>query len=227
VYYLAINFNSSFAASAGPKYTEVKIVSHTDTSQPSVMKYSFVPSVVSLNLGDTVKWINTDKINHTITSVFFNSHIIYPQSSGKFPSSFSYTLTRPGIYVYTDRLNPVSAGVVYVNASETQRELVPTSINGKPDIRVEMPRNAAYKNDLGTFFIPSFLNTSQGAKVTWSNKDYIPHTATAIDGSFDTQTILTGQSITKVMNSTGIHLYYCEIHPWMMAIIDVTKSSQG
>lgn len=71
-----------------------------------------------------------------------------------------------------------------------QRELISTFTNSGPDIQVELPQNAAYRNTLGSFFIPSLLDSLVGAKITWTNKDYIPHTASAADGSFDTGPIL-------------------------------------
>ncbi|MGG6460959.1 MAG: hypothetical protein ACM3JQ_05990 [Candidatus Eiseniibacteriota bacterium] len=222
---LEITVPYSYQALATPKAIEIKIIAiSTNTSQPSETRFQFIPPTILIKKGDTVKWVNEDKSNHTISSIFFKSDIIYPTDS-KNSSTFNYTFIRPGIYVYIDRVHPSTGGVVYVNSTETQRELVPTSQNVGPDVRVEMPQNSAYQNALGSFFIPSFLNVSEGVKVTWTNKDYIPHTATAADGSFDTKPILTGKSVSKVMKTPGVYAYYCKIHPWMIAAIQVTKSS--
>jgi plastocyanin len=223
---LTINFNSSYNALASTKKSIVieALENSVTDSQPPIKNYRFVPSVVSVNLGDTVNWINTDKINHTVTSIFFSSEILNPQISKISPSSFNYTFIRPGIYIYLDRLHPSTVGIVYANATETQRELVPTSTNARPNIRVEMPQNAAYRNNLGSFFIPSLLNSQEGNKIIWTNKDYIPHTATAADGSFDTGPILNGQSVSKILNVPGTHSYYCEIHPWMIGMIHITEA---
>jgi plastocyanin len=225
---LEITVPYSFQALATSKPIEVKITAVpilTNMSQSSEMRFQFIPPTILIKKGDTVKWVNEGKSDHTISSIFFKSDIIYPAGSKRYSSTFNYTFNRPGIYVYIDRLHPSTGGVVYVNSSETQRELIPTSQNVGLDVRVEMPQNSAYQNALGSFFIPSFLNVSEGVKVTWTNKDYIPHTATAADGSFDTKPVLTGKSVSEVMKTPGVYAYYCKIHPWMIATIQVTQNS--
>jgi plastocyanin len=86
-----------------------------------------------------------------------------------------------------------------------------------------MPQNAAYKNNYGAFFVPASIQVPVGTKVTWSNKDYVAHTATSADGStFDTKTILPGTSLTLTLQHKGVFPYYCKIHPWMMGTILVS-----
>jgi plastocyanin len=201
------------------------VASKGKVAEVKISAVQFIPPTISIKNGDTVKWMNEDKINHTISSIFFKSNVISPAGSKKYASTFNYTFNRPGIYVYFDRLHPSTGGVVYVNSSETQRGLIPTSFNAGPNVKVEMPQNSAYLNTLGSFFIPSFLNVTEGVKVTWTNKDYIPHTATAADGSFDTKPVLSGKSVTEVMKTPGVYAYYCEIHPWMLGAVQITKTS--
>jgi plastocyanin len=227
------SLNTGLMTVGNSKDPEIKITAkyNNSTTQPSSSTRSnsiFLPTVISLKNDDIVKWINYDKFNHTVSSIFFQSNIIYPkasQSANSTSSVFTYNFSRPGVYVYIDKFHPNIGGVIYVNTSESQRELIPTSANFLTDVKVEMPQNSAYQNKLGSFFIPSFVNVSKGVKVTWTNKDYIPHTATAADGSFDTKPMLTGQSVSEIINATGISAYYCKIHPWMIGIIQVTKAA--
>jgi plastocyanin len=180
------------------------------------------PSILYLHKGDTVKWINNDNVNHSITSLLFNSGILLPKASGHGPSTFSYTFNQDGTVAYVDSLHPFLGGVIYVDVPTTQRELISTTMPFI-NVKVEMPQNAAYKNNYGAFFVPASIQVPVGTKVTWSNKDYVAHTATSADGStFDTKTILPGTSLTLTLQHKGIFPYYCKIHPWMMGTILVS-----
>ena len=180
------------------------------------------PSILYLHKGDTVTWVNNDNVNHSITSLLFNSGILLPKASGHGPSTFSYTFNQDGTVVYVDSLHPFLGGVIYVDVPITQRELISTTMPFV-NVKVEIPQNAAYKNNYGAFFVPTSIQVPGGAKVTWSNKDYVAHTATSADGStFDTKTILPGTSLTLTLQHNGVFPYYCKIHPWMMGTILVS-----
>jgi plastocyanin len=70
-------------------------------------------------------------------------------------------------------------------------------------------------------FTPGNLRIPLGASVTWTNLDTAPHTATAIDGSWDTGSINNGDRRTLTFNKAGIFDYYCSIHPTMKARLEV------
>ncbi|MEP7158034.1 MAG: plastocyanin/azurin family copper-binding protein, partial [Chloroflexota bacterium] len=61
-----------------------------------------------------------------------------------------------------------------------------------------------------------------GALVTWTNHEEASvHTVTAVDGSFDSGSMATGQSFSHVFNTPGEFEYFCGPHPWMRAKIMV------
>jgi plastocyanin len=64
-----------------------------------------------------------------------------------------------------------------------------------------------------------------GTKITWSNGDDSPHTATAADdaqrGAFDTQVIKKGKSATITFGKPGTYAYICDLHPFMKGSIVV------
>ncbi|HET7390957.1 MAG TPA: hypothetical protein VFJ51_09055, partial [Nitrososphaeraceae archaeon] len=126
------------------------------------------PSILYLHKGDTVRWVNNDNVNHSITSLLFNSGILLPKASGHGPSTFSYTFNQDGTVVYVDSLHPFLGGVIYVDVPTTQRELISTTMSFV-NVKVEMPQNAAYKNNYGAFFVPASIQVPIGTKVTWSN----------------------------------------------------------
>jgi plastocyanin len=184
----------------------------------------FSPSRVIAQSGDSVKWVNDDTVGHTVTAVKFNSGLIWPQGSTYGPSSYSRLFDKPGTYAYFCQIHPYMSGVVYAGVQETERILNSTiGSTHFEDVKVEMPQGTAYTNNYGPFFIPSYAIVPVDARVTWSNKDYVAHTATAVDGSFDTQPVLPGSSITLAIDhAPGTISYYCKIHPWMQGTIQIT-----
>lgn len=72
--------------------------------------------------------------------------------------------------------------------------------------------------DIASFeFSVAELNVEVGDTITWTNKDGAPHTATALDGSWTTQTLKKGESETiTVIAGMGLE-YRCNIHRNMKA----------
>ena len=70
-------------------------------------------------------------------------------------------------------------------------------------------------------FQPAELTVSRGDTVVWNNTDFVPHTATARDGSWDSKSVAAGGSWRFVANTPGRHEYYCTFHPTMKGSIDV------
>jgi plastocyanin len=72
----------------------------------------------------------------------------------------------------------------------------------------------------GFAFQPETLTIDQGATVTWSNSDDVPHTATAEDGSFNVS-LSAGGSGSHTFDESGSFAYACTIHPPMTAEVTV------
>ncbi|MDT7858611.1 MAG: cupredoxin family copper-binding protein [Candidatus Aenigmarchaeota archaeon] len=64
-------------------------------------------------------------------------------------------------------------------------------------------------------FNPETIKIKVGDTVRWTNKDSVPHTATADDGSFDTGYLSYGKSKSITFSKSGTYDYYCIPHPWM------------
>ena len=56
------------------------------------------------------------------------------------------------------------------------------------------------------------ITIKAGTKVTWTNQDSAPHTATADNGSWDSGTLQKGQSFSFTFNKPGLVKYYCAFH---------------
>ncbi len=67
---------------------------------------------------------------------------------------------------------------------------------------------------------PARLAVHVGDTVVWVNKDVIPHTATAADKRFDSQTIAAGASWRLTIEAKGATDYTCLFHPTMTGRIE-------
>jgi plastocyanin len=70
-------------------------------------------------------------------------------------------------------------------------------------------------------FAPAELHVRRGERITWVNKDLVPHSATAKDKSFDSRSIAAGASWSTVVTHTGHIPYACTFHPTMVATLVV------
>ena len=72
-------------------------------------------------------------------------------------------------------------------------------------------------------FRPAKLSVPVGRKVTWINRDDVPHTATSAvkPKAFDSGTLDTDDRFSHVFTAPGTYEYYCAVHPRMTAQIIV------
>ncbi len=73
----------------------------------------------------------------------------------------------------------------------------------------------------GMRFTPATLALNPGDKVTWINKDLVPHTATAVSKAFDSGVIAAGASWTYTVREEGSSAYVCLFHPTMQGTLIV------
>ena len=70
-------------------------------------------------------------------------------------------------------------------------------------------------------FQPAELTVARGDTIVWKNDDFLPHTATARDGAWDSKSIDAGKSWSYVADKAGRYSYYCVFHPNMQGTIEV------
>ncbi len=85
----------------------------------------------------------------------------------------------------------------------------PTAAAGKLQVKID-----------NLVFAPAKLTAHVGDTVEWTNADFVAHTATAKDGSFDVA-LPAGKTGSTVLKKAGHFDYYCKFHPNMKAEIDV------
>jgi plastocyanin len=71
-------------------------------------------------------------------------------------------------------------------------------------------------------FAPNALTVAAGTAVVFDNRDDIPHTVVAVDKSFRSKALDTGDSFRITLTQPGEFEYFCGLHPHMTGKIVVT-----
>ena len=64
-------------------------------------------------------------------------------------------------------------------------------------------------------FTPASLIVPAGTKVTWVNRDDVPHTVISTDKKFASPVLDTDEQFSYEFKEPGSYIYYCSIHPKM------------
>ncbi len=70
-------------------------------------------------------------------------------------------------------------------------------------------------------YAPDALTVAAGTKVTWINKDQMPHTVTDRGRTFASAALDTGDRYTYTFTTPGEFAYFCALHPFMVARVIV------
>lgn len=73
----------------------------------------------------------------------------------------------------------------------------------------------------GFAFVPAVLAVRPGDRVEWVNRDLVPHTATAADGTWDSGSLRKQARFALVFAADGTIAYRCAYHPQMQGVITV------
>lgn len=70
-------------------------------------------------------------------------------------------------------------------------------------------------------FGPQSITVSPGTKVTWTNRDDIPHTVVSTEGVFKSKVLDTDESFSFTFDKPGTYPYFCSVHPKMTGTVVV------
>jgi len=110
---------------------------------------------------------------------------------------------------------PEKDGAEHAEAAAPTAEAKP---EGKTESK-EAPGHAI--SMVGFKFAPAKLEVHVGEAVEWINRDFVAHTATADDKSFDTGEMKAGASKRLVMTKAGTFPYTCHFHSGMKGTLVV------
>lgn len=83
--------------------------------QVAIMNYSFSPSSLAVKAGTTVRWVNMDFVEHTVSFGTHDNPTGVESPLLGHMGSFGYTFTEPGTYEYHCDPHPYMTGSVIVN----------------------------------------------------------------------------------------------------------------
>jgi plastocyanin len=139
-----------------------------------------------------------------------------------------------GIYYITVETNslPVS-DIQYGHADARFKILVSgsgASATQTPTSAPTAPNQVSILSQAAPYFGPNSLTVRAGETVTFTNTDFVLHTATSIssandptpDGVFDTGLLANGESKQVKFDAAGTYEYFCSIHPQMRGTVTVT-----
>jgi plastocyanin len=206
------------------------LVAEAAGNQVGINNFAFSPQVLTVKVGDTVTWTNSDSAGHTVTST--TPAGVLASGTLQNGQTFSFTFTKAGKFDYHCAIHPSMTGTIVV-AEAGQAPAVTTDTTAAPAAQMDMTgtvttttATAMASNQVNIqnlSFNPQVLTVTVGMSVTWTNLDPMGHTATSTDANepFASGTLLTGQSSSYTFNKVGKFNYICEIHPNMMGTIVV------
>ena len=70
-------------------------------------------------------------------------------------------------------------------------------------------------------FVPERLEVAVGDRITWTNRDFVPHSVTAKAAGLESGDLAEGKSWSMVAKKPGEIAYLCRLHPVMRAVLVV------
>jgi len=168
----------------------------------------FSPAALEVDPGQEITFANAHDDPHTATGSGFDTGIIQPGATA------TVAIDEPGTYAFACLIHPNMVGTIGVRGPDG---LVPP-----PKAAAPPPADAIAVQIVGFAFNPASVTVTTGTTVAWTNADRVPHTVTALDGSFDSSIFDPGSSFTQTFNTPGAFPYQCLLHPAMQGEVIVT-----
>jgi plastocyanin len=73
----------------------------------------------------------------------------------------------------------------------------------------------------GMKFVPERVVVAVGDTITWTNRDFVPHSVTAAGAGIESGDLAEGKTFTLVARQKGEIAYICRLHPVMRAVVIV------
>uniref|UniRef100_UPI00117B0F4E cupredoxin domain-containing protein n=1 Tax=Kineosporia sp. R_H_3 TaxID=1961848 RepID=UPI00117B0F4E len=193
----------------------------TKTYEIKATEMAFTPKMLDARVGDTVSWVNTGTIPHTVTA-----------KDGSFDKTlqpgqrFNYVLRKEGTVDYVCTFHPGMDGMLMVKAAAKNVKL-PAA--GADDSAAGPAAPAVHRHGSSTTyevqakddaFSPALLDVRAGDTVVWVNVGATPHRVKAADGSFD-RTLAPGKRFSLTLDRTGTVRYADPAHEGMFGALVV------
>ena len=174
---------------------------------------AFVPGDLTVDLGQSVTFVNAHDDEHTATGSGFDTG---PIDRG---ATATVVLDEPGVFAYACQFHPEMTGRIAVRDASG---VVPT-----PAPAAAAPADATTVRIANLAFDPPTITVATGTTVAWTNDDAVPHTATALDGTFDSGIFDPGATFSHTFAAPGAFDYRCNLHPEMRGTVVVEGEATG
>jgi len=194
-------------------------------AQVAIGDNSFTPKELSVPVGATVVWTNGGQRQHTVTA----DDGSFKSDTLKIGDTFKQTFDKPGTFAYYCEFHGGAggggmSGVIKVGDGGSAQAAQPTvppaptappvpTAPPAPPATAAPPAPAAVTVSMKDFeFVPQEIKVKAGTTITWKNEGSKPHSATAVDKSFDTAIFQPGESKSATFSTPGTFKYYCQLH---------------
>ncbi len=198
-------------------------VTHTFTLGPPY-DFQINASLPGLVNDLTLKTFTTSATNNS-------PDVIVAGSPGDVSATGSFVAKYVGIYsyvcIYHVNIGMFGFLIVLPNAAYTGAAHPTTTtimVPQSPKLSEVTILKGAGTNVTSPGYSPATITVVVGVNntIVWTNKDAIFHTVTAVDGSFNSGTIFSGQTWSHTFTRPGTYSYYfCQYHPWMKGTVIV------
>ncbi len=180
------------------------------TQAVAIADNTFTPADLTVEMGTTVSWSHSGQRPHTVTA----DDGAFDSGTMQNGASFEQTFSTPGTFAYFCEIHGGAggqgmAGVIRVidpTASQSSAP-APTATASAPPPAADA---AVAMSDFA--FTAQELRVKAGTAVVWSNAGAKPHSARAVDGSFDTGIFQPGETKRVTFSTPGTFAYFCELH---------------
>ncbi|MDQ3654613.1 MAG: cupredoxin domain-containing protein [Chloroflexota bacterium] len=177
---------------------------------------TFSPGVLTIEVGQTVTFINDDDDEHTATGSSFDTGELNPGDTA------TVTFDSPGSFRFVCRFHAdMQAEIVVQDPAGATPAATPEA---SPEAGTPVAGSARVEVSIADFqFDQASLTVAPGTTVVWTNDGAAPHTAT---GDFGDSGILDpGQTFEFTFTDPGTFAYFCAIHPDMQGEISVDPNA--
>jgi plastocyanin len=171
---------------------------------------AYVPAAITIDVGQTVTWVNKDSDPHVSTTVPGTpAAFTLVHQPGK---SASFTFTKAGIYPYYCLDHATFNTALGRPAARKESDTFPIAMEGL--IVVKGPgltgQSSAAVKISGEAYTPDIVVVRAGGRVTWINADRTPHTAIFVGSDMPKLALAAGKSGSAEFTRPGVYFYYDE-----------------
>jgi plastocyanin len=186
-----------------------------------MLDFDYSPGSISIPVGTTLSWYNAGAALHTATARdgYFDSGFA---AQGE---SYSHTFGTVGAFEYFCVIHPQMVATIEVTDATGGGDADPTAVAEASLAVIEDAEQVAETAIAEFSYTPTTLSIAVDSAVLWTNEGLAGHSVTAVDGSFDSGVIRTGQSFARLFTEAGSFAYVCTVYPGMGGTVLVQDES--